>query len=197
MWWSLTVGCSGFRRMLPLQAGSSLRLLWHTQPARKRGEFWGAGPAAGIPKSVEPGWYREHCTHGHPFDSRCDHCRRGRMRQRRCRRKRRSYCNQKTRYQLSADLTGRHNPDVDGNTVALVITTHCFGTVPDAEKEEAYSFTALLPKRTAKAVAEILNNVEVELLRLDVHKDRVVTRFHSDADRSFRSQIRKLTIHKS
>ena len=180
----------------PSWVKSAAAVVHTAQPVTGRDGFWGAGPAAGVPEGVEPRWYRDHCARGHPFDPRCDHCRRGRMRQRPCRRTRRGYCNQGAGYQLSADLTGRHKPDVDGNTVALVVTAHCFGTVPDTEKEEAYSFTALLPKRTAKAVAEVLDNVEAELLRLGVHKDRVVARFHSDADRSFLSQVRKLAIRK-
>jgi hypothetical protein len=97
---------------------------------------------------------------------------------------------------LSADFTGRHAPDVDGHTVALVVTVHSYGTVPEGTPEDAYGFVALLKKRDSGAVSEALDQFDAELLRIGLDKGRVVARFHTDIDRSFLAKVRKQAVRK-
>ena len=66
--------------------------------------------------SAVPNWYQQHANQGHPFRADCDHCIRGRMRQRQAFRKKLEGAAELERgYTASADFTGSHSADIDGN----------------------------------------------------------------------------------
>ena len=70
-------------------------------------------------------------------------------------------------YVMSADFTGKHPPDVEGCTVALVCCVHGYKDDTDeAESEAAYGFVALLKERTATTTAKALDEFDSELRRL-------------------------------
>ena len=89
---------------------------------------------------------------------------------------------------MSADFTGLHDPDLDGHTVSLVATVHCYG-LEDGKPESAYGFVALLRGRKTPDVAAALDGFDLELSRLGKDKTRVITRFHTDVDKSFLGKV--------
>eukprot|EP00658_Telonema_sp_P-2_P060676 TRINITY_DN49520_c0_g1_i1.p1 TRINITY_DN49520_c0_g1~~TRINITY_DN49520_c0_g1_i1.p1 ORF type:complete len:823 (+),score=126.72 TRINITY_DN49520_c0_g1_i1:1202-3670(+) len=143
-----------------------------------------------------PEWYRDHCRVGHPFDARCEHCLRARMKSRYHRRKKDKEFD-KGGYTMSADFTGRRQPDIDGHTVALLACVHSFCDDPGTHGGEAsYAFCALLVKRTAEATAKALDLFEAELQRIGKEKGRCVVRFHTDVDSSFLGAVERHAIRK-
>ena len=144
-------------------------------------------------------WYHDHCLRGHPFDGRCDHCVRGRLRDRAARRVGSADRAAGEGYVMSADFTGIHDPDLDGHRVALVASVHSYGRGdcdPDAVPEAAYGFVALLADRKTTAVAAALDNFDLELTRLGRDKDRSIIRFHTDVDKSFLGKVQRLAVRK-
>jgi hypothetical protein len=164
--------------------------------SKRAGQFWSSQGSGVGPDGGEPEWYREHCARGHPHDPRCDHCARGRLRQRPAKRQGSGSRSKGAGYVLGADFTGRHAGDVDGHTVALVATVHCYDSVPEGEDEAAYGFVALLVKRDASSVAVALDQFEAELARVGRDKGRSIIRFHTDIDKSFLAKVRKQAIRK-
>ena len=149
-----------------------------------------------------PSWYPEHAAKGHPYRPDCDHCRQGRMRRRMARRLKAKMRSRKKGYVASADFTGQHAEDIDGNVVALVMCVYSFkdpvvgDEVVDEEAEAAFCFSALLPDRKAERVAEVLDRFDVELRSLGQDKDRQIIQFHTDVDKSFMGAVKKLAIRK-
>jgi len=144
---------------------------------------------------IVPSWYREHALRGHPYRSDCDHCVRGQLREKQARRKKgkRSY---KGGYSMSGDFTGRHTPDLDGHTVALVCCVSGFTDEPDADAEAAFGFVRLLVSRDTDSVAQALDEFDAELSRLGKDKARAIVRFHTDIDKSFLGKVKKLALRK-
>jgi hypothetical protein len=100
-------------------------------------------------------------------------------------------------YTMSADFTGRRQPDIDGHTVALLACVHSFCDDPGTHGGEAsYAFCALLVKRTAEATAKALDLFEAELQRIGKEKGRCVVRFHTDVDSSFLGAVERHAIRK-
>ena len=155
-----------------------------------------AGDAIGADRGD---WYQTHCERGHPYDSRCDHCVRGSLKARAARRVR-GPRKDPGGYIMAADFTGRHSPDVDGNTIALVATVICLseGATEElgGESEAAYGFVRPLANRRTAAVASALDDFEVELLALGKDPSRCIVRFHTDVDKSFMGRVRKLAVRK-
>jgi hypothetical protein len=148
-----------------------------------------------------PSWYLEHAKRGHmPHRADCEHCVRGRFRERRSERKPPVLVGDRaaTGYTMSADFTGKEVPDIDGHTVALIACVHGFGNdIMDPEEEEAaFGFVALLEKRTAAATAKALDEFDKELQLLGLDKGRCIVRFHTDVDRSFLAEVEALAIRK-
>jgi len=156
--------------------------------------------AAAAPKAVRLGqqdWYRMHCLRGHPFDARCDHCVRGRLRDRAANRVDAAKRAAGDGYVMSADFTGIHEPDLDGHCVALVATVHSYGSLNIAgEPEAAYGFVSLLTNRKTATVAAALDGFDLELARLGRDKDRSIVRFHNDVDKSFLGKVQRLAVRK-
>ena len=146
--------------------------------------------------SSTPDWFRDHCRKGHPYDDRCEHCLRARMRAKQHKRQHQRKFDHGG-YTTSADFTGRQAPDIDGHTVALVCCVHGFDDDTDSHCDEAaYGFVALLVQRTAKATALALDLFDSELQRLGKVKDRCIVRFHTDVDASFLGEVQRQAIRK-
>ena len=143
-----------------------------------------------------PAWYQSHSDQGHPFRPDCDHCVRGRLRQRMARRIPVDGRSREPGYIMSADFTGKCEDDVDGHSVALVACVHGYTDGPPIQREAAYGFVKLLVRRDTAAVAEALDSFEAELQYLGKDKDRAIVRFHTDVDKSFLGKVRKLAIRK-
>ena len=96
-------------------------------------------------------------------------------------------------YTLSGDFTGKHSPTVDGHTVSLVCVVHGYTDDEESHADEAgYGFVALLVARTAAAVAEALDDFDLQLQLLGKDKSRAIVRFHTDVDKSFLGKVKKL-----
>lgn len=159
----------------------------------------GAVAAAAAPLVTQsvPAWYQLHCERGHPYDPRCDSCVRGKYKKRGARRKgdKRKWSGRG--YSLSADFTGRHSPTVDGHTVSLVCVVHGYTDDDDSHSAEAgYGFVALLRSRAAPAVAEALDSFDRELAALGKDKSRAIVRFHTDVDKSFLGEVKRLAVRR-
>ena len=153
-----------------------------------------------------PSWYAEHAKRGHPYRSDCEHCVRGAQRDRQSRavKGKRKVDPLNPGYTMSADFTGRTvDADVDGNHVALVACV--LGFTDDAgdgpangveDQEAAYGFVALLPRRNTASVAQALDEFDAELHRLGRDKSRAIVRFHTDVDKSFMGEVRKLALRR-
>ena len=111
-------------------------------------------------------------------------------------------------YTMSAYFTGRTvDADVEGNHVALVACI--LGFTDDAgdgptngldDQEAAYGFVVLLPRRGTASVAQALDEFDAEQHRLGRDKSRAIVHFHTDVDKSFMGEVRKLAptgLHKS
>ena len=152
--------------------------------------------AHGAVQSRVPSWYRDHAVKGHKYRPDCEHCVRAQQRERSARRvKGARQPDPAGGYTLCADFTGKHEPTVDGETVALVACVFGYGDEPD-EAEAAYGFVALLESRTAKATARALDLFDAELTRLGRDKSRAIVRFHTDVDRSFLGEVERMAIRK-
>ena len=100
-------------------------------------------------------------------------------------------------YTLSGDFTGKHSPTVDGHTVSLVCVVHGYTDDEESHADEAgYGFVALLVARTAAAVAEALDDFDLQLQLLGKDKSRAIVRFHTDVDKSFLGKVKKLAVRK-
>ena len=109
--------------------------------------------AHGVVRTRVPSWYRDHAIRGHKYRPDCEHCVRAQQRERAARRvKGARQPDPAGGYTLCADFTGKHEPTVDGETVALVACVFGYEDEP-CEAEAAYGFVALLESRTAKATA--------------------------------------------
>ena len=143
-----------------------------------------------------PSWYREHARRGHPYRSDCEHCVRGVLRERRSEKIGKRVADPTNPgYTMSADFTGKGDPDVDGHPIALVACVHGYTDEPTTA-EAAFGFVALLRHRTSKEVAAALDDFDAELQRLGKDKNRAIVRFHTDVDKSFLSEVQKLAVRK-
>ena len=146
-----------------------------------------------------PSWYREHAMMGHPFRPDCEHCVRGAQRERQSRKVQKNEVDKgNPGYTMSADFTGKAKADVDGHTVSLVACVIGFTDdgPSDGGDEAAYGFVALLEKRDTKSVASALDEFDAELHRLGRDKSRAIVRFHTDVDKSFLGDVKKLAIRR-
>ena len=154
------------------------------------------GDLTALLASKLPAWYQSHSDQGHPFRPDCDHCVRGRLRQRMARRIPVNERSREPGYIMSADFTGKCEDDVDGHSVALVACVHGYTDGPPMQREAAYGFVRLLVRRDTAAVAEALDSFEAELQYLGKDKGRAIVRFHTDVDKSFLGKVKKLAIRK-
>ena len=60
-------------------------------------------------------------------------------------------------YKASADFTGLHNSDIDGNTVTLVMDVHGYSDEKPNYREAAYGFVRQLVRRDSAAVTQLYN----------------------------------------
>ena len=136
---------------------------------------------------------------GHPFRPDCEHCVRGAQRERQSRKVQKHEVDKgNPGYTMSADFTGKAKADVDGHTVSLVACVIGFTDdgPSDGGDEAAYGFVALLEKRDTKSVASALDEFDAELHRLGRDKSRAIVRFHTDVDKSFLGDVKKLAIRR-
>jgi hypothetical protein len=143
--------------------------------------------------ATQPSWYDEHGRRGHPFRADCPHCVRGRLRTRQAFKKGEERRESAGGYTMSADYSGPHAPDIDGNIYGLIACVYGYTDDPDDKgAESAYGLLKLVKTRGSAAAATAFEEFEAELKRLGRDKSRQIIRLHTDVDKSFRGSVDKL-----